>query len=441
MKNKILFISYVFPPTGGAGIQRTVKLVKYFQRLNWDVSVLTAKNPSVPVFDYEMLKDIPKEVKIFKSTSLEIPYALKRRLWGGAVKSSENKVNETENVTPKEGLKSRIIGFVKFFVHLIMMPDPQIGWNFFTLRKARKIIKKNGINYVFISAPPFSSLLLVPGLKKTGAKIVADFRDEWTEFYLKSYDFHQRDEYTTNKIIKMEQDVVEAADLITMATNSFVSNYQQKYQQHAHKIKILTNGFDAEDFKDKVADNKNTEKFKITYTGTIFNVTTARYLLAAIDKLFTANPELKDKLGLTIVGRVTDDEKVHFDEFRHKEQLNLAGYVPHEQSVSYLFNSDLLVVIVDELDGSDRIIAAKVFEYIYTGVPILALVPENGEIAKIVKSTETGLVVSNRDVEQIFDSLSKFINKEFAFARNEDEINKYSRENIARQLMNYLMDV
>jgi len=67
MDKKILFISYVFPPTGGAGIQRTVKFVKYFYKLGWKPFVLTAKNPSVPVFDYEILKDIPKEVKIFKS--------------------------------------------------------------------------------------------------------------------------------------------------------------------------------------------------------------------------------------------------------------------------------------------------------------------------------------------------------------------------------------
>ena len=441
MNKKILFISYVFPPTGGAGIQRTVKLVKYFHRLGWEPYVLTAKNPSVPVFDYEMLKDIPDDIKIYKSFSLEIPYTLKKRLWSGTVKSSENEKEPNPEQISKKSLKNKILGFIKFFVHLIMMPDPQVGWNYFTQKRAKKIIKKHGIDYVFISAPPFSSLLLVPGLAKLGVKVIADFRDEWTEFYLKSYDFHQRDDYTTQKIIQMEKAVVESSTLVTMATGSFVKNYSEKYKKQQHKIKLLTNGFDAEDFADIKQEKKSGQTFNITYTGTIFNVTTARFLLRALSNLFDKDKKFKDKTKLTFVGRVTDEEKSYFDKFEFQEQLALPGYVSHDQSISYLFNSDLLVVIVDDLDGSDRIIAAKIFEYIYTGIPILALVPEDGEIARIVNSSRTGVVISNRNIEKIEETLRKFISGEFYFNPDEKEISKYSRENIASKLIEYIEDL
>ena len=439
MNKKILFISYLFPPTGGAGIQRTFKLVKYFHKLGWEPYILTAKNPSVPVFDYEMLKDIPEDILIYKSVSLEIPYGLKRRLWGSTVKAGDKQEQPEE--TPKKSLKSKISGAVKLLVHLIMMPDPQIGWNFFTRRKARKIIKKHDIQSVFISAPPFSSLLLVPELAKSGVKVIADFRDEWTEFYLKSYDFHQRDQNTAQKIIQMEKDVIESAHLITMATDSFVKNYSRKYPGHREKIKLLTNGFDADDFPENLPIDRDEKIFTITYTGTIFNVTTARFLLEALKALFQEQPNLKNRVKLNFVGRITDDEKKYFDQFEYKEQLTLPGYVSHDQSVKYLLTSDLLVVIVDELDGSDRIIAAKIFEYIYTGVPILALVPEEGEIAKIVKSTNTGLVLSNRKTDEIKKAVFRFIRKEFDFEPHQNEINTYSRENIANQLIAYLEEL
>jgi glycosyltransferase involved in cell wall biosynthesis len=441
MNKKILFVSYVFPPTGGAGIQRTVKLVKYFHKLGWEPFILTAKNPSVPVHDYEMLKDIHPGIRIFKSFSLEIPYALKRRLWSGAVKSSDSKADQAIGRPKPASIKSKIIGSLKFLVHLIMLPDPQIGWNYFTAKKAGRIIKKHGIGYVFISAPPFSSLLLTDKLSAPGVKIVADFRDEWTEFYLKSYDFHQRDEFTTQKIIGMEKSVIESCDLITMATESFVNNYRNKYPAHSSKIRLLTNGFDPDDFKGQHQIKQDQKTFNITYTGTIFNVTTARFLLEAMNEVLSDRDDLKKSVKLNFVGRITDDEKNYFEDFKFPEQLNLPGYVSHNESISYLYSSDLLVVIVDDLEGSDRIIAAKVFEYINTGIPILALVPEKGEIARIVNNTRAGLVISNRDTDRIKSALIKLINKEYTFDRNETEIARYSRENIARQLMDYLTEL
>jgi len=439
LSEKILFISYVFPPTGGAGIQRTVKLVKYFHKLGWQPFVLTAKNPSVPVFDYEIQKDVPESVKIFKSISIEPPYALKRRLWSKTVAKKDTN-DEASQPEKKNGLKQFIVNKIKLLTHVLMMPDPQRGWNFFTLIKAKQIIKKYRIKYVFISAPPFSSLLIVEGLSKTGAKVVADFRDEWTEFYLKSYDFHQRDEYTKNKIIAMEATVIKSAALVTMATQSFVYNYQKKYKSYAGKIKLLTNGFDVDDFSG-YKSNKKSQKFTITYTGTIFNVTTARYLLEVIEELILSGKLPKNKIQLNFVGRVTDEEEEFFTKFKYPEVLNKTGYLSHKESIGYLYDSDLLVVIVDDLDGSDRIIAAKVFEYINTEIPILALVPENGEIAKIVNKTKTGIVVSNRNNDEISKTLLKFSNNSIKINPDRKEIDQYSRKEISQNLINYLNDL
>jgi len=435
---KILFISYVFPPTGGAGIQRTVKLLKYTYRLGWEPFVLTTKNPSVPVFDNGMLKDIPTDVKIFKSITFEIPYSLKRKLWKETVEVNKT-YGQNENVH-KKSLLSIFKSLVKKLVHIVMMPDPQVGWNYTAYKTAKKIIEKYHIHYVFISAPPFSSLLLINKLSNLGVKVVADFRDEWTEFYLKSYDFHRRDEHTFIKIKNYEETVMNSASLITMATQSFVNNYKKTYPVHAKKIKVLTNGFDEDDFSELPSLKKDDQIFEISYTGTIFNVTTARYFLQSVESLLSNNL-LNKELRLNFVGRITEDESIYFSNFKFQENLNCTGYVDHVKSIEYLAKTDMLLVIVDELEGSERIIAAKVFEYIRIGKPILALVPEKGEIAKIIHRTNSGTVVSNRNVEAIREALIEHINSGITYQQNEKEILKYSREEIAKQLIEYLEDL
>ena len=325
-KQNILFISYVFPPTGGAGIQRTVKLVKYFDIMGWNVSVLTAKNPSVPVHDTRMLKDISSRIKIYRSLSFELPYAIKRKFWNKSTPA--NNQNEVAIEGNKPPIVSSILAIFKKMAQRIMLPDPQIGWNYTALKHAKKIIKKNDINYVFISAPPFSSLMLIPGLKNTPAKLIADFRDEWTEFYLNSYDFHKRDDFTVQKIINIEKNIFQNSDLVTMATSMFVSNYQKKYLNAAHKIKVLTNGFDPDDFIEKpIKSQEATKQFYITYTGTVFNVTTLRYFLNAMDQVFKIKPKLLEKVIINIVGRITEDEQIWFDQFKNKDNLILHGYL------------------------------------------------------------------------------------------------------------------
>lgn len=434
-KKNILFISYVFPPTGGAGIQRTVKLVKYFSRLGWNVSVLTAKNPSVPVKDTKMLEDIPNNVKIYRSITYEVPYTLKRKIWN---KTSAAKQDNKESIL---GL-SIIFRWIKKLVYILMMPDPQIGWVGSAYRAAKKIIRRESINYLFISAPPFSSLLLIPKLKNIKGIIkVADFRDEWSEFYLKAYDFHNQNTSTIEKILRLEKSVFQHADIITMATKQFVTNYFQKYPEQSQKIKVLTNGYDPDDFihiKKDIEHSKS--RTKIVYTGTVFNVTTLQYFLLAISNLIDKDLSYLKKIKIEIVGRITEEELIYFSKFRFQEILDIRGYLPHSESIKALLNSDILLVIIDELEGSQRIIAAKIFEYIYTKIPILGLVPIDGAVANIINETETGIVVSNRDIEGITHLLERFIERSINIIPNEKEINKYTRENIAKDLIVHLTE-
>ena len=81
---KVLIITYLFPPVGGAGVQRTLKWTKYLPEFGWEPYVLTARNPSVPVYDKSLEAEMGKNLRIFRTRTLEIPYRLKRAAWNRA---------------------------------------------------------------------------------------------------------------------------------------------------------------------------------------------------------------------------------------------------------------------------------------------------------------------------------------------------------------------
>lgn len=444
-QDKILIISYVFPPVGGAGVQRTAKLVKYLHSFGWETHVLTASNPSVPLKDDTLLRDIPKDVHVHKAFSLELPYVFKEFLWklgvGGAASEQSRTGNESQQLSVLRQLVGDLFAWMKAG---LLLPDPQIGWVRQATRNANKVLKKYCIQDVFVSAPPFSSLLIGRNLKEQveRLRVTIDFRDEWTEFYVNAYKFHHCKPRSLKNVLAMEKDVIAKADCVTMATESFCQNYRKKYPQHAHKIKVLTNGYDPDDFKvDCELPGWEFDKFNITYTGTIFGVTTARYCLRAVAGLLKRRPELKQKLRINFVGRITHDEVPYFDNFEYPEVLKVYGYVEHGKSAFALKNSDLLLVIIDEQEGSERIIAAKIFEYIYAEVPVLGLVPSKGEVGRIIQETKAGSVVGNRCVEDIAQRIEAAIDGNHRRQPDKEKIRLYSRGSIAKKLIEYLKEM
>lgn len=68
-----------------------------------------------------------------------------------------------------------------------------------------------------------------------------------------------------------------------------------------------------------------------------------------------------------------------------KDSIEIIGYVPHEKSISYVQVSDVLLLIVDESKESEEIVPGKVYEYIGSMRPVLAIAPEQGAIADLIK--------------------------------------------------------
>ena len=175
---KVLIISYYFPPSGGSGVQRWLKFVKYLPEFGYEPIVLTV-DPTVasyPQIDATLLQDIPSLVRVERTTTREMLSLYKRV---SPTKEIPYGGFANENT---QGLFSTISRFIRgnFF-----LPDPRRGWNKFAYKKACELIEQEQIDTVITTSPPHSTQLIGLKLKKRFPSIqwIADLRDPWRDIF------------------------------------------------------------------------------------------------------------------------------------------------------------------------------------------------------------------------------------------------------------------
>ena len=230
----VLFVAYGFPPVGGAGVQRTVKFVKYLKAFGWQPSILTVKNPSVPIYDPKQIADIPRECKIFRAKTLEPSYSLKNNFLSKQYTS---------------GLSKSIKRILRFTQSIVLLPDPQILWWPLLIFSLIRILRSEKVECIFVSAPPFSSLVPVTLLGKLfDVPVVADYRDDWS-FSRSNIENAVKTLFARMVDDRLERFVILNCDALTVATRSYAENILRKFPStRREKCYVITNGYDSSDF-------------------------------------------------------------------------------------------------------------------------------------------------------------------------------------------------
>lgn len=346
---KILIISYFFPPIGGGGVLRVAKFAKYLDRLGWQVKVLTVKRGFYPITDPTLLNDLSRNIEI-------------------------NRVNYPE---PGFFLGRKIASVLANLIYpLFLIPDNQILWFLPAIFKARQIIRHHHIKIIFTSSRSYSDHLIALVLKRlTGVKWVADFRDLWTrnpeiKFPTPLHLFCQQ---------KLERLVVQNADKVITISGAMTESFQ-KLSSAQKKFSTITNGFDKEDFPKKPPEPER-KYCQFIYTGSLYGGRKIVNLLAAIKEI--NQPQLK----LKIIGP--------------KERLS------HQESLNQLYASNILLLILSPQDTA-AVYSGKIFEYLATGKPILALAPKESAAAKLIIKLKAGIVVDPQDKEAIKKAIENY---------------------------------
>ncbi|MCK4590453.1 MAG: glycosyltransferase family 4 protein [Candidatus Latescibacteria bacterium] len=415
---KVLFITYYFPPMGLGGVQRTLKFVKYLPSFGWQPIILTVRPGSYFAFDPSLLKDIPAAAEVVRTGSLD---PLKMLSW---------LQHREKTVEPPENLRRTL----SYLSQMVFQPDNKLGWLPFALSKAREILHQESVEIIYATAPPFTCHLIGILLSRLYRKpLVVDFRDAWTQFQFVHYptSIHR----LLNQLL--EKKVIRKAARVISTNEVLRENLRKAHPRAAaSKFTVIPHGFDPDDFKNK-GKPSSTGKFTVTYSGSFYATVTPKHFLSAVREILDEEPGLANEIKLLFLGMFREENKRLVNKLNLQDVVDIRGYLPHSESVVQLLNSDLLWLTLDESEGAEAVTPSKLFEYIASGRPILACVPE-GAAAQIVRSTGNGIVVPPDDIQGIKKAILGYYNRYRAgkLKRTTPKIiQKYDRQRLTGELV------
>ncbi|ALR30915.1 glycosyl transferase family 1 [Chryseobacterium sp. IHB B 17019] len=428
-QKKILIITYYWPPAGGPGVQRWLKFAKYLPEFGWEPVIYTPENPSYPLLDESLMKDVPENIEIIKTKIWE-PYQLAEKLNKSNKKFKAGQFDVGKNQSWKSKLSIWVRG--NFFI-----PDARVFWVKPSVKFLEQYLKENKIDVVVTSGPPHSLHLIGLHLKNKlpSLKWIADFRDPWTEI---SYYKHLKlTKSSDKKHRQLESDVFRNAD-ITLATSYTDA---ENFRKNGANAVCITNGFDETDSNPQTLKPSNSQsQFTLSYIGVLEQLRNPETLWRALDNLIKTNSDFAENFTLKFAGRI--DEKIlnSIENSGLKNNILNLGYVSHDKAIGEMQSSDMLLITNFPNESSKGIIPGKIFEYLATGKQIISFGPDNADVAKILNETKAGKHFSYSD----FESVKSFILEKFelwkngTLLENTQNIEQFSRKNLTKKLAEIL---
>ncbi len=426
---KVLIITYYWPPSGGAGVQRWLKFVKYFRDFGWEPVVYTPENPEAPALDLSLEKDIPKGLTILKTKIWE-PYSVYKRLAG--IKPQEKIktgfLSEKKKPSLIESLSIKIRG--NFFI-----PDARKFWIKPSIEFLTKYLKENPVEAIVSTGPPHSMHMIALGIKKRlNIPWLADFRDPWTNI-----DFYEELKLSAKANIKhhrQEKSVLENADAVSVISQTMATDFERLFKR---QYEVISNGFDEED-QIGLSELVKDEKFSIAHIGSMNKARNPIALWKALAELISENKALHNNLEIKLVGPVDFSVKGYIEKFKLTKFVSYLDYAPHNEIIKVQKKARILLLIINNTPNAKMVVTGKLFEYIASGTPILCVGPEDGDAANILKETKSGLISDFDDVDKLKGNILEYYNmfrKGNIEVKNEG-ISKFARKNLTKNIADLL---
>lgn len=375
MMKKVLIVTYYWPPAGGPGVQRWLKFVKYLPGFNIHPIVYVPENPNYPLIDESLISETPEGITILKQPIKE-PYKLARLF------SKKSSKTISKGIIANEREQSVIEKILLYIRGNYFIPDARKQWVKPSIIFLLDYIRKENINTVITTGPPHSLHLIGIKLKeKLGVKWLADFRDPWT-----TIGYHKQLRLTKSSQKKhkaLEKKVLNEADQIIVTSNVTKTEFEQITDV---PIEVITNGYDYESV-DKIALDS---KFSIAHIGSLLSKRNPEILWKALSELVQEHTEFAKDFQLNFIGAVSEDVLKSIKKYALIDYVDNIGYVPHKESVMFQRKSQILLLIEIDSEETTCIIPGKLFEYLVSHRPILAIGPKGSDVEKIIKETNTG---------------------------------------------------
>jgi glycosyltransferase involved in cell wall biosynthesis len=388
---KVLILTYYWPPSGGSGVQRWLKFVKFLPSFGWKPYVYTVENGEYVSFDAALQQEVPEEAVVVKRPVFE-PFGLYRRLTGG--KKEDKIIPGFLDEGMNRDWKSRIILWIRSNVFI---PDARMFWIRPSIKFLKKYIADNQIKTIITTGPPHSLHLIGLKLKEElDLTWIADFRDPWTSIdYFEKLDLTK---FARKKHHSLEKKVLTTADEVITVGKTMKEEFQAI---SGREIRVLYNGYDEDDIA-KDIDVQKHKSFTISYFGVMGDARNHPVFWKGIKKLIEEDDIFRSNVKVKITGEVTPTVKKSIQELQLQDFVEFLPYLPHNRVIEEEKKSSLLYLSINRIPSAKGIVTGKLFEYMVSGVPIICIGPIDGDAAELISLTNSGCTVD-------FDDLDGFI--------------------------------
>lgn len=394
---KLLIITYYWPPAGGGGVQRPAKFCKYLAPFGWEPLVLTVEGGNYPSRDESLLADVAGVEQVFTSPTRE-PHAVYRRLVG-----SPEFANQPASTPPQARKASRSLLAGDLIRLNLFVPDSRVGWRSPARRRALEIIRDHQPDAILTTAPPYTAHLVGLDLQRaTGLPWIADFRDPWVE--QADYNRAPRLPWVKSWNRHLEKRVLQQADAVVSVGGRLQQLLQDKVPERPDAVfTVIPNGYDADDVR---APQPAGGRFCLSYFGTLRSNRLFPALLKALRTLLDESSEWAEHFLFRLGGNITPEVRQALQDALPAHHLALEAYRPHEEVLTQFYEPQVLLLCIEDIPRSELILTGKLFDYLPTGNPILALGPVEGDAGAVLRETGAGSMLARDDQSGIHAFLS-----------------------------------
>ncbi len=365
---KVLLVTLYFPPAGGGGVQRPLKLAQYLPALGVETHVLAPDDPKW----------------IHRDEGLRIP----TQAWVHRARYLGPKGRQpAEELHGKSGLPL-LATQARLASRRLLVPDENVSWNLTAIPAAIRIARREGIDAVITTSPPNSVHFVGAAVQKaTGVKWLADLRDS-----LVAHPHRRAESAAVRAKAKVDEGVAllvaRRADAVSCVSDAIADEIRGRSPRGP--VVTIANGCDFDDTAGLAYTPSS--RLRITHAGSFFGKRDPKPFLQA----------LADS-GLDAVARFLGDFRSADLEWAEGlglgNRLELIPYAPRSTSLSLQRDSEVLLLLIPDAGGRGKgVLSGKVFEYLAVGRPILAAVPPDGAAAELIRRTGAGTVAPPDDV-------------------------------------------
>ena len=423
---RVLIITYYWPPSGGSGVQRWLKMSKYLPEYGWQPVIYTTENAEYPIVDHSLEKDVSPEAEVIRRPIRE-PYSFYKKFLG--MKQGETvKAGFIQEEGKKTNWKSELSMWIR---GNLFIPDARCWWVKPSVRYLKEYLKEHHVDAIVSTGPPHSIHLIAMKLKEAlGIPWIADFRDPWTE--IDYYDELKLTRRSDRKHHRLEREVLTKADKVVTVSHNWAQSLERL---GAPKVDTIYNGFDIDDIA-PLTSVSSPKKFTITYLGVLFKVRNPQQLWRALGELTKEDERFGNDLQVNMIGQIDNSVVTSIAEHGLESNVHILPYIPHNQVAQTLSEASLLLLTLMPATEprANGLVPAKLFEYLASGRPILCIGPEDGDTAKIIAEAQAGTTIRFEDKEKIKEMVKshyrKYLGNELPIKVNA-AAERYSRRALA----------